>query len=130
VSRTQTELRYELATLEQKHSTLTVAVERCANQLQNGENRLESLESLVDKQAEHLQALRGAEVVSLLDFKDMRLKHHQHRRNIDETRLVVTKIRNDLAKKRTELTTMNEEMELLRKELNRWGTTTVLRKTS
>lgn len=90
--------------------------------------RLAALTTLVRKQSAHFRSLTSSKVVAIADYKDMRLKHNQHLRQMEESKEAIESVEQVLVRSKKRLTDLDSLVAAHRLEREKYGTVIQLRK--
>lgn len=112
----------EQTSLTKVVNELRPAIALIEERLAKVELRLEALKSLVEKQEQHLERLRKeAVVVSLSEYRDMRLKYRQHRTSISEATAAINAMRQELKARKKHLAPTTKRLAELNTVLSNRG---------
>lgn len=122
----------EAERLEAEANALRLGLSKAQERLEKASRRLDALTTLVDKQSQHLRQLKvrsgEGEVIFLPDYAEMKLKHHQHRNLIIESRVAVASVELELKTKKKDLAIIDGKLKPLRTALENRGKLLLLRK--
>lgn len=112
---------------------LKVGLEKARTQFARAKSRLSVLTSLVSKQEDHIQSLRGTKgaplIVSLPDYSDMRLRLSRNRVALKDARDLMNTTSKSIAEAETRLAFLEEKLKANQALLDSYGKLLHLRKT-
>lgn len=116
------EFETEVARLEVEVGAAKENLKKTTARLQRLESHLPVLISLVGKQAQHLSALKTeSQVVSLPDYRDMRMKHNQYHDQIAEAKTLIIQVKNEVKARTTAVPRLEAELASVRAQMNSRG---------
>lgn len=103
------------ADLFQEASALRASIVQVESKLAKAELQIAAFASIVDNQAEHLRQLReGQQIVSLDEYREMKIKHHKHGDALSEAKLSVSVTKGDLRDRKKHLADLEVQLAKLK----------------